>query len=311
MPPIFVNGEYLNAKLAPILTRELQDDETDFLQAIPDAPDEAIGDEGLRLMMLKETAEGDINPAADYDENDVKDLDHDKALLPWDTFSTKPMRVTKAELRAAIYDKRAEVRSQNMRVLRRLWRDYCIDKLAPVDDANVLLPVMRTTGELVNGRRRLRVQDIITYRYHLKEANIPKDENGDWNIRLCNDHELDLLLETKENQDFRDHYHDPKRGEIMNMYEFNFWFGNHKTYYDQTGAKKAMGAIPVATDMPASIFWNKHFTVKKFGYVTAHLDPMSQDTRHNPPREEFRLTGYGQCTTKHETGTGALVSDWQ
>ncbi|WP_286747868.1 hypothetical protein [Roseivirga sp. UBA1976] len=304
----FVNGEYLNDRLAPQILRELKDDKDDFLQAIPDAPEEAITEEGLRLLLIKETVTGDINPGADYDDNDVNELDSDKAIIGWDSLSTKPTKVTKDAIRASVYDKRNEIRVQHTRVLRRLYRDLIIHSLAPADDTDAKLPVLRTTGELVGGRRRLTIEDIINYQDALRALNV--EEEG-WNIRLSRVHLTDLLLKTKDNQEFRDLYHDRKTGEIMNLYNFNFWWGNHQLYYSNAGVKKARGAAVVAGDQIASLFWQEEYVCKAMGMVMAHLDPMSQNTRSNPPKEEFRLTAYAKAMLKHEQGTGALVSNFE
>ena len=193
-------------------------------------------------------------------------------------------------------------------MLRRKYRDYVLHNLAPADSSDAKLPVLRTTGaDDGTGRRRLIVDDLITYQKMLRSINLDQ-ESEDWYIRLSNEHVTDLLIDTKSNQTFRDLNHKTPSGEMMNVYGFKFFRGNHQILFATGGAKKAIGAAAIATDRNASIFWTPAMVTKSIGMVTAHLNPMSQDTRSNPPKEEFRLTGYIQAQLKHETGTGAIVS---
>lgn len=303
----FINGEYLNDVLAPQILRELQDDKSDFFAAIPNAPDNSVTEEGLRLHLLRETQEADINPGADYDDGDVVSLNVNKMLIPWDNISTKPMQVTKDEIKASVFDRQTEIRSQSNRVLLRKYKDYVLYNLTPADDSDAKLPVLRTTGAADGARKRLTVDDLITYQKMLRAINLDQ-ESEDWYIRLSNEHITDLLIDTKSNQTFRDLYHKTSAGEMMNVYGFKFFRGNHSILFDNTGAKKALGAAAIATDRNASIFWTPSMVIKSIGMVTAHLSPISQDTRSNPPKEEFRLTGYIQAQLKHEIGTGAIVS---
>lgn len=303
----FVTGEYLNDVLAPQLLREYRDDKSDFLAAIPDAPAQAMTEEGLRLMILKEVTEAEIDPAGDYVDADVNQLDHDRAIIPYQYITTKPTEVNKEDLRMAIYDKRNYIREHHSRIIKRKFRDYVLDGLAPDDDTNTDLPVMRTTGEVVNGRKRMQVSDLIEYASLLRGLNIPMEG---WNLRLSNEHITDLTLETKGNQDFRDHYHSRKTGELMiQLYGFDLWMGNHEVLYDASGVKKPMGSVKAATDQNSSVFWLSENVCKAWGNVMLHLKPMTQDTRGNYPKEEFRVTGNVKVTRKQEIATGAIVSD--
>lgn len=306
--PNFTSGEYLNDVLAPQLLKEYRDDKSDFLSAVPDAPPEAMTEEGLRLMILKETTEAVVNPAADFVGGDVNVLDHDQAIIPYDSISTKPTEVNKEQLRNATYDKKAWIREQHNRIMLRKFRDYVIDSFAPTDDTDANLPVIRTTGDPIAGdRNRLQILDIIEYGKLLRGLDL--DPSGGWNIRLCNDHLSDLLIETRANQDFRSHYHNMKTGEMMiELYGFRFWFGNHQTIYNAAGVKQALGAVKGATDELASVFWYEENVCKAWGNVMVHVSPMEQDTRSNPAKEEFRVTANLKATRKKEIGTGAIVS---
>lgn len=306
--PTYTNAEYLNDKLAPQLLKEYKDDKDDFLAAVPDAPAEAITEEGLRLMVLKETTEAVVNPGADFVNGDVNPLDHDKTIIPYDSISTKPTEVTKEGLRTAVYDKRNWIREMHNKVMMRKFRDYIIHEFAPADNSVAALPVMVTTGpDIASVRKRLAVADIIEYGRQLRNLNL--DPEGGWNLRLCNDHLADLLLATKDNQDFRSHYHNMKTGEMMfELYGFKFWFGNHQTLYTSALAKKALGAAKAATDQLASVFWYEQNVCKAWGNVMVHVNPMTQDTRSNPAKEEFRVTANLKATRKLNVGTGAIVS---
>lgn len=308
MPASYSTGEYLQTRLAPQILKELKDDKSGFLSAIPDAPAAAVEDEGLRLMHLNETVEAEINPAADWVDGDLNSLDLEKALIPWDSISTKPTKVTKDEMRASVFDRNSEVRMQHTKVMKRKWRDYILHNLAPDDDTNANFPVVVTTGDIIVGqRRRLRVEDLIEYQDRVRALNL-EDELG-WNLVLCRQHLTDLLLNTKDNQDFRDAYHDRRTGQMINVYGFNFFWGNSNPHYATDLTKNALGSALGGTDENASIFIYSENVVKSMGKLMTHFKPMEEDTRSNPAKSEYRQTAYMLAICKHKAGTGAIVSD--
>lgn len=301
----FSAGE-IQRRMAPQILHDLRNDKYDFMSVIPNAPAESIKSEGLDMNLITHNAEAEIGRTTAYADNELLELDISKGVIPWDSITTIPHKVTKDQMRAAVFDKNSEVRAQHTIAVMEKNREYVLNKLAAADNTNALRPVLRTTGEVVNGRKRLTVDDLIEYMIQMNDLDIP--DKGRY-ISLCNEHLGDLLRDTKANQDFRNMYHNTRTGKIEPLYSFTFFWGTKpKILYTAADAKKAIGATKAATDQYASIFYWAPNTVKGMGYVTTHYKRLEDDTRNNPAQNEFRVTGYLQADVKQELGTASIVS---
>lgn len=303
----FLTGEYLNTRLAPQILREFQNNRADFFAAIPMAPAEAISEEGLRMNLVIDNVDSVINPVDDFDSSDVNEMDIKKGIIGWDYITTKPTKITKEQLRAAVFDKTATVRVMHTESLLRKRRDYAIDKLLPADNTESKLPVLRTTGPTVNGRKRLVVTDLINFLDAVRALD--PDDESQFNMVLSRNHVTDLLIDTKDNQPFRDLYFKHKTGEVIDVYGFRFFRNNSNGVYTSAGVKKPLGSAIVAGDQDASLFFYGPNTVMGYGNIGVHVNPIEQDTRSNPPRLEMRITANLLTERKQETLTGAIVSD--
>ncbi len=302
----YTAGEH-SRQIAARIYRELLNEKDDFMSVIPRVPAGAIDADGVKLMYILNVVEAEVDRQTDFADEDVTGLDHEKDFIPWKNIVTKPISLNKDELQAAAYDKESEIRSQISGALSRGFRDYTLDQIAPDDNTDVKFPVLRTTGEDDGtGRRRLTIEDLITYAKLWRDLNLPGSPMIDG--ILSSQHLTDLQLDTKGSQNFRDLYHNRRSGEPVNIYGFNWWWNNSKVVYTSAGVKKPRGAAPAAGDQDASIFFWRRAIMKTIGKVTVQHKPMSEDTRGVPPKGETNAHGYVFAEKVRKEGTGAIIS---
>ncbi len=213
--------------------------------------------------------------------------------------------MTDEELRALTYDKRALVKVGHMIAIKRKTRDYAINKLAPSDGTNPLMPVMRSTGAIVDGRNRLTWDDVIKYKGLFGPLNLP---DTDLDFILSSEHETDLLLDGVAGQAFRNVFYNNTNAEFNKFLGFNFWKNNKNNIYDAGGNLKSDGAVMEVSDRNASLVFHSDNTVFHREKMKALYKPETTDTRSASPTSEFRLQGHLVCEKKQEIGFGSIIS---
>ena len=153
--------------------------------------------------------------------------------------------------------------------------DKAIHAFAPTTDT-AETPVIMTTGELVDGRRRLQRTDLIALRRALDKAGFAKTGRR---LVLCSDHINDLL---EQDQKFQNQYHDYNTGVIFKMYGFEIMeYSNNPKYTPATKTKKAFGAADAEGDVEASVCFVVRRMFKAIGttlmsYSKAETDPLNK-----------------------------------
>ncbi|MDN4015119.1 hypothetical protein QX233_21970, partial [Chryseobacterium gambrini] len=193
-------------------------------------------------------------------------------------------------------------------------RDYVLNKLAPVHHVSGAMPVLRTTGAVFNGRKRLTFQDLINFYNEIEILNLIDDDTSEspnfWNMILNPEHRSDLKIDKAGTANHRDNLEfDKDTGEFKRFYKIRMWENNAAPLYSPTGELKARGSIKEDGDQYASTFFYSPNTVWHLEKLKILYKPEYQDTTNADPESEFRLQGYGLCDKKQEYGFGAIISD--
>ncbi|WP_394749488.1 hypothetical protein [Spongiimicrobium salis] len=224
---------------------------------------------------------------------------------------TTPTEVDDAEIRSLNFDKRSAVRVKHSESWKIGVRDYALTKLAPVQDTPGAMPVLRTTGAVVNpgtqmARRRLTYADLIQF-YGLVEA-LPGLMPLYKNLQLCHEHQQDLILDRANTQNYRDIVINPATGMLERFYTLKLWHNLANVKYTPGGVLKAFDAAADVTDKNASTFFYSKNTVHHVNQVKIFYKPETLDTEGSDPKSTFRLQTYGLTDKKQEYGFGAIVS---
>lgn len=300
--PELVNGLWLNQYVSPQLLEEFKNYKDDFIATLVAAPKGAIAADGIRMHKLINNVDFRINNS---DEFTPTKMDGKKTIIEWDKLDTTPTFVDDAEIRSLAFDKRAAVRMKHSDAWKIGLRNYVLQKLAPQANATGL-PVLRTTGAVVNGRRRLTYADLIEFWSTVEGLNLR--DKKQFNFVLCQEHKQDLILDRANTNNYRDIVIDPKTGELKKFYTLNIFENNYNPKYDAGGNLKAIGSVANATDKNASIFFYAPNTVHHVNEVKILYKPETTDTRSADPTSEFRLQSYGLTNKTQEYGFGAIVS---
>lgn len=299
-------GNWLNQYVAPQLLVEFKNYKDDFIGVLKGAPKSAITTDGIRFNKLVNNVGFYVNNTADFT---AKKMTGEKVFVEWEKYDTDPTMVDDAEVRALNYDKRSEVRVKHSEAFKMGIRDHVMWKLAPDDDANTNMPVVRTSGgNDGTGRLRLTFADLVKYLERVKKLNLP-DMNA-LHMILAPEHATDLILDRDSAQYFADRniFFDPATGKVRSIMGFKFFENNAILAYDESGAKKAKGAVLASTDRIGSLFFYAPNTVYHIEGVKILYKPETIDTKSADPTSEFRLQTYGLVDRVQEYGFGALVS---
>lgn len=144
-------------------------------------------------------------------------------------------------------------------------------------------PIIQATGgtdatEDPTGRLILTYEDLVEAARRLKGA-------GPLRLVLSNDHWNDLLLDRKNFGNQLVDYNAGKPAPIIAGFEIHKYDGEMPVYTDAL-AKKAYGAVKVATDRVASVIFNKENIAKKTGMTKQYFTPAAI----NPTRQSNDLS---------------------
>ncbi|PID88689.1 MAG: hypothetical protein CSB03_00085 [Bacteroidia bacterium] len=299
-------GNWLNQYVAPQLLQEFKNFKDDFVAVLPGVPKQAITADGIRLNKLINNVGFLVNNTSDFTP---KKMDGEKVFIEWEKYDTTPTEVDDAEVRGLAFDKRNQVRVKHSEAIKMGIRDHIVWKLAPNDDTNANMPVVRTTGEDDGtGRLRMTFKDIVTYLEKVKKLNLPK--MNELYMILSPEHSTDLILDKNSAKLFADKkiFFDSETGKVRSIMGFKFFENNAVLAYDENGNKKAKGAVLTSTDRVASMFFYAPNTYYHLEKVKVLYKPETTDTRSADPTSEFRIQVYGIVDRIEDYAVGAIVS---
>lgn len=297
-------GQFLQQYVAPQLLEEFRNYKDDFMGVLRGIPPEAITADGVRFNKL-------INNVGFYVDNQneftAKKMTGERTFVPWEKYDTDPTAVDDAEIRALPYDKRAQVRVKHAEAFKIGIRNHTLHKLAPQSDVSGKMPVIRTTGTVIDGRKRLTFADLVKYREIIGSLNLPNKE--ELYLVLCPEHSSDLLLDRDGAKDFgQTLYFDAISGKVKSFLGFKFFENNAANIYTGAGEKKAEGALFASGDQYASTFFYGENTAYHLDRVKILYKPEDIDTKSADPTSEFRTQTYGIIDRIEDYGVGAIVS---
>ena len=305
------DGQYLNQYVAPQLLKEFKNYNDRFMAALQAAPKEALTADGIRFNKLINNVGFHVNNTNDFV---AKKMTGKKTLVEWDKLDTDPTEVDDAEIRYLAYDKNAAVRVKQSQAFKLGLKDYTAYKLAPQKHVSGAMPVLRTTGAVVNGRKRMTFADLLDFYAELETLNLIADDASEnvagWNMIFNKEHRADLLADVAGTANHRQNIEfDSNTGELKRFYKIKMWENNDSPLYSSTGELKARGSIKEEGDQNGSIFFYSPNTVYHLEKLLILHNPLITDTRSADPKSEIRLHGYGLCDKVQEYGFGAIVSD--
>ncbi|MBE7630082.1 hypothetical protein [Tenacibaculum piscium] len=301
--PALVDGIWLEQYVEPQLLEEFKNFNDDFIGTLKRPNPAAIDKDGIKFNKLINNVGFHINKG---DAFTPQSMTGKKGLVNWDKLDTDLTQVTDAELRAMAFDKDAAIRVKHSESFKIGVRDYAMHKLAPEKHVAGKMPILRTTGAVINGRRRLTYTDLVDYLVLLEGLNLT--DKSAWHMILSDHHKSDLLHDRGATNNYRDLIINPKTGAIERFFNLKFFENNSSVYYDASGTLKSQGAVVGANDQKGSVFYYAPNTVYHIESVQTLFKPMNTDTRNANPTSEFRLHSYGLCDKKQEHGFGAIVS---
>lgn len=229
---------------------------------------------------------------------EIETLDDGDIAVRLDKFQTRPTRITDDELHALTYDKMSSVVERHKDAFSETKFSRAIHSVAPAEHT-VKTPVLLTTGEVVDDRKRLTRSDIIALKKAFDKAKIPAQGRI---LVLCADHVADLL---EQDQKFAAQYYNYESGAISRLYGFEVYEFNECPYYN-AGTKKKLtyGAIPASTDRQCSVAFSTKRVMRADGSTKSYLQ------EPNPTTQEalFSMRTYTLCLPTKSEGLGAIVS---
>lgn len=229
----------------------------------------------------------------------IQDINDSDVAISLDKYQTKGTRVTDDEMYASSYDKMTSLKERHaMAILVNKFKK-AIHALAPQNNTNKT-PVILTSGENDNGRRRITIKDIIALKDKFDKMEVPTDGRR---LVLCSDHVNDLLL---SDQKFATQYYNYTTGKIANLYGFEVYEYVSCPYFTTAGAKKSFSATVGSTDRQASVAFYLQRMFKASGstkmyYSEAAKSPQTQENLVN-----FRH--YFIVLPKKQEAIGAIAS---
>ncbi len=290
--------------LEPQLLEDFRNYNDDFIGTLKAPNPAAIGEDGILFNKLINNVGFKVN--ADSDFTPVP-MTGKKGLILWDKLDTTPTLCTDKELRGMAFDKEAAIRVEHTNTFKIGVRDYSLNKLAPKKNVDGHMPVIRTTGEVFEGRKRLTYKDLLNFYNRVLKLNLP-DKNGLYTV-LSDEHRSDLLADRANTNNYRDLEFDKETGEIKRFFKMKFFENNDTPLYGTDGNLKSLGAVPAVGDQRASVFYYAPNTVYHIEAVSVLFKERKNDTRSKDPQSEVRLHTYGLTEKKQEHGFGAIVSD--
>lgn len=229
----------------------------------------------------------------------AQQLEDGDIALGLDKFQTKKTPVSDDELFAISYDKMGSVIERHGDAITIAKFKKAAHALAP-NSNTAKTPVIPTSGEADNGRKKCTRKDIIALKRRLDALQIPATGRR---LVLCSDHVNDLL---EDDQKFRDQYYNYTSGKIANMYGFEVYEFENCPYFTKEGVKVAFSTAAGTTDHQASFC----FYTKRVFRAQGNTKMYYRDAQTNPDyqQNEVDFRHYYIVLPKKMEAIGAIYS---
>ncbi|MBR6297720.1 MAG: hypothetical protein IKR34_00585 [Candidatus Gastranaerophilales bacterium] len=232
-----------------------------------------------------------------YPIRTVERTDTDNEII-LDKFETENTIVRRPEALEYSYNKLESVIGQHRATLRKSVATKAIHAFAP-DADTAQTPVIITTGETVDGRKRLTLADVLTLKERFDDAEIPL---GDRYLVLHPKHVSDLLLEDVK---LFKNITDLQNGQPFRFAGFGFYsFAQMPTFTTVKGVLSKVAFADESTENFASVAFNANEVMKADGEIymySAVDDPTERGTIVGFDKRFIALPIRGK-------GIGAIVS---
>lgn len=229
----------------------------------------------------------------------AQELEDGDIALGLDKFQTKKTAVSDDQLFAISYDKMGSVIERHGDAITIAKFKKAAHALAPNSNTEKT-PVVPTSGEDDNGRKKCTRKDIIALKRKLDALQIP---TAGRRLVLCSDHVNDLL---EDDQKFRDQYYNYTTGKIANMYGFEVYEFENCPYFTKEGTKVPFKNSPSGTDHQASFC----FYTKRVFRAQGSTKMYYRDAQTNPDyqQNEVNFRHYYIVLPKKMEAIGAIYS---
>lgn len=229
----------------------------------------------------------------------AQELEDGDIALGLDKFQTKKTAVSDDQLFAISYDKMGSVIERHGDAITIAKFKKAAHALAP-NSNTAKTPVVPTSGEDDNGRKKCTRKDIIALKRKLDALQIP---TAGRRLVLCSDHVNDLL---EDDQKFRDQYYNYTTGKIANMYGFEVYEFENCPYFTKEGTKVPFKNSPSGTDHQASFC----FYTKRVFRAQGSTKMYYRDAQTNPDyqQNEVNFRHYYIVLPKKMEALGAIYS---
>lgn len=229
----------------------------------------------------------------------AQELEDGDIALGLDKFQTKKTAVSDDQLFAISYDKMGSVIERHGDAITIAKFKKAAHALAP-NSNTAKTPVVPTSGEDDNGRKKCTRKDIIALKRKLDALQIP---TAGRRLVLCSDHVNDLL---EDDQKFRDQYYNYTSGKIANMYGFEVYEFDNCPYFTKEGTKVPFKNSPSGTDHQASFC----FYTKRVFRAQGSTKMYYRDAQTNPDyqQNEVNFRHYYIVLPKKMEAIGAIYS---
>lgn len=229
----------------------------------------------------------------------AQELEDGDIALGLDKFQTKKTPVSDDQLFAISYDKMGSVIERHGDAITIAKFKKAAHALAPNSNTEKT-PVVPTSGEDDNGRKKCTRKDIIALKRKLDDLKVP---TAGRRLVLCSDHVNDLL---EDDQKFRDQYYNYTTGKIANMYGFEVYEFENCPYFTKEGTKVPFKDSPSGTDHQASFC----FYTKRVFRAQGGTKMYYRDAQTNPDyqQNEVNFRHYYIVLPKKMEAIGAIYS---
>lgn len=229
----------------------------------------------------------------------AQELEDGDIALGLDKFQTKKTPVSDDQLFAISYDKMGSVIERHGDAITIAKFKKAAHALAP-NSNTAKTPVVPTSGEEDNGRKKCTRKDIIALKRKLDDLKVP---TAGRRLVLCSDHVNDLL---EDDQKFRDQYYNYTTGKIANMYGFEVYEFENCPYFTKEGTKVPFKNSPSGTDHQASFC----FYTKRVFRAQGSTKMYYRDAQTNPDyqQNEVNFRHYYIVLPKKMEAIGAIYS---
>ncbi|MCZ2393411.1 MAG: IPT/TIG domain-containing protein [Chitinophagales bacterium] len=219
-------------------------------------------------------------------------------------YDTENTAVTDDELYALPYEKVSDVQEQHRETLEDVTSEHALYALSVAQDS-LTTPVLETTGDVVNGRKRLTTADLIKLWEKLGKMNVPKAGRV---IVLSTEHAADLMAEDSGRA--KAWGADFQTGNFGVMHVgFKLWVANYSPRYAQDANdsnKYKKQAFESLSGKEASVVIFAPNAIKATGSAKRYAVEAAQNPRYRQNEIGFRLW-FGAWALKDE-GFAAIVS---